>query len=289
MTCVGDPRSTSDTSTYLTLYGTMKTLVRPYRPGDETPLVSLWREVYATNGGFVPRTPSYWRSNILDRPNVEHADIQILHGPSGTILGFGVLGPGGDVLEFAVTRKATPSQRRACTQQLLTALERRARHHGYETIQLRLLASDRAVSQALSNLGYRSESTRSLQLVIVDLASFCAAILQHRQPEFPEQWASSFRVNLEPGNYRFCPHRTLNITVDPPSVIANVPDQGADCTISMDVLTMMEIAFGLTTVHRAFDEGCIAVSPKSTQSDAVRLLSQFVIRGDWYSPLADAR
>ncbi len=263
---------------------------RPYRAGDEPAVVALWAATHAEYGGFVPRSAPHWRWNILERPGVQPEDIQIVQRPDGTIVGYGVLGPGGRVLELVVTRDKPPRTRQAIATSVARALEDRARERGFQTLRFGLPATDRMVCRALRRLGYRMEPSGSLQLVIVDLAGLVTTLLRHREGEMPAGWRRTFLLILEPGNYRFCPHRRLHVSIGPPAVVTPNPDAlTADCTISTDLSVLTEVVFRRRTVEEVLEDGSVTVTPASRTEDAMRLLSKIVLRSAWYTPIADGR
>ena len=263
---------------------------RAYRPGDEQALVAVWANSHARYGGFVPRSVSHWRWNILDRPGVHPEDIQIVQRPQGTILGYGVLGPGGEVLEFVVATEQSPRLREAIASSLACALENRARAGGLQALRFVLPETDKAVRRALRRLGYRMEPSGSLQLVIVDVAGMVRAMLHHRESELPAGWGPTFLLFLEPGKYRFCPHRRLHVSIGPPAVVTANPDIDiADCTILTDLSILTEIVFGRKSVNDVVEDGSVIVTPSTRMADAATFLRQIVVRSTWYTPVADGR
>ncbi len=263
---------------------------RAYRPGDEQALVAVWANSHARYGGFVPRSVSHWRWNILDRPGVHPEDIQIVQRPHGTIVGYGVLGPDGRVLEFVVATEQSPRLREAIASSLARALENRARASGLKTLRFVFPQTDKAVRRALRRLGYRMEPSGSLQLVIVDVAGMVRAMLHHREPELPAGWGPTFLLFLEPGKYRFCPHRRLHVSIGPPAVVTANPDIDiADCTILTDLSILTEIVFGRKSVNDVVEDGSVIVTPSTRMADAATFLRQIVVRSTWYTPIADGR
>ena len=263
---------------------------RAYRPGDEQALVAVWANSHARYGGFVPRSVSHWRWNILDRPGVHPEDIQIVQRPHGTIVGYGVLGPGGHVLEFVIAIEQSPRTREAVASSLGRALENRARARGFQMLRFGLPNTDKAVCRALRRLGYRMEPSGSLQLVIVDVAGMVRAMLHHREPELPAGWGPTFLLFLEPGKYRFCPQRRLHVSIGPPAVVTANPDIDiADCTILTDLSILTEIVFGRKSVNDVVEDGSVIVTPSTRMADAATFLRQIVVRSTWYTPIADGR
>ena len=81
-----------------------------------------------------------------------------------------------------------------------------------EGISFQLPSQDKTVGRVLRRAGYREEErTRSLQLIIVDLASLLRELLRRPTVRFPRGWAPTFLMELTPGCYQFTPYQEIGI------------------------------------------------------------------------------
>lgn len=264
--------------------------LRPFRSGDETTLVDLFNQAFRDYGGFVPRTPEHWRWSILQRPGVEPEDVRILEREAdGTVVAYGVVDRDGKVLEFAVEPTLARRHRRRLARRLLDVLEARARERGADYVRLKVPVGEAAMRAALRGGGYREEEIGALQLVFVDLAGFLRRLLAHRAEE-AEPDPPAFRFELEPGSYRFAPHRRLLVRAGrPPEVSVDPGAVEVDGVLSCEMLTLCDVIFGRLATDDALESGAIQVRPTDRRGDAEALLRRLVIRAPWYSPIADGR
>jgi len=226
---------------------TSRLTIRNYSSGDEKSLVAMWNLTYACYGGYVSRSPEYWRWSILERPGVSPQDILILQC-SGEILGYGVLDPKGVVLELAISVKLSSRNREKIATRLVMALEERSRIRGDEIIRFKLPSTDEPVRRTLRRAGYREEGGESLQVVIVDPVSLLTKILCNRVSRIPEGWSPTFLLEISPGKNHFCPYQQLRINIRS-RIVEKVDQMGvtADYTVGTDLSTLTDLIFRRTT------------------------------------------
>ena len=281
--------------------GTGRSSIRHYRSGDEAALVALWNAAYASYAGYIPRSLQYWRWCILDRPGMSPHDVLILQDEhnQGGILGYGVLGqdgmygvpdPNGVVLELAVDPTLSNLRREQVASRLIMVLEERSRTRGDEMIQFKLPSTDGSICRALRGAGYREEKGEELQVVIVDLAGLLTKILCHRVARIPKGWSPTFILETNPGRYRFCPHRRVRITLEPPVAVAlNAMAGVADYRVDTDLSTLTELIFRRTTFEETIAAGRLAVHPGLGVGDVKMLVGLLALSSPWYMPHADGR
>jgi hypothetical protein len=276
-------------------------VLRRYQPGAESELVELWNRTHALYGGHVPRTVDYWRWCILARPGVEADDVIILAADeeAAPVVAYGVLGPGAAVLELAIDDGLVGEEREAVAARLVEALEDRCRVRGDEAIAMELPGNDGPLGRAMVAAGYRPEATGSRQLVIVDLALLLEELLAHRAPRLPHGWSPSFRVEIEPGAYHFCPQRRLLVRVGPPAQVTVLEGEGAaggdpaaasaDCRLRTDISTLTDLIFNRVEVEAVLAGSDLTVEPAERAQDVRTLLNLLVVKSSWYTPNADGR
>jgi hypothetical protein len=264
--------------------------VRSFAPGDEAALVALANRAYDHYAGNVPRTVEHWRWSILARPGVTAADILLLSQAAGDLLGHAVLGPGGIVLEFCLAPELAGERRAEAARALKDGLEARALATGRESILFELPRSDARVRALLAATGYRFEESRSLQLLLVDVAAALTRLLEHRQGRMPHDWRPVFRLDLAPGRYRIPGPLVLRVA---PGESRPVTPATGDAAYDIDVRTDLSTLTDLILRHTRFDEaraaGRIAVAPAAREQDARTLCAWLALKSPWYTPPADDR
>ncbi len=264
-----------------------KVIIRSYRSGDEEALVSLWEQAYASYVGFVPRSVKYWRWCILDRPGVSSQDILILQ-ENDHILGYGVLGARGQVLELAIDSRLSKPKRERMAGILIIALEARSRARGDDVIQFMLPHLDKPISRVLRGFGYRQTPSEVFKLAIVDHAGLMKRLLHHRKGKFPKNWSPTFAFGLDSGLIHL-PSQDLILIRLLPSIMVEVDpvDCSADIKVTTDYWTLVELIFQEITVEQAVVAGRLSVHPEEGKKDLGTLIGLLVIDRPWYVPAAD--
>jgi len=265
------------------------TNIRNYRPGDEELLVALWNLAYADYAGYVKRTAAHWRWCILERPGIDTADIIILE-KGGDVLGYGILGLNGTVLELAVDPRLSAGRREKVAGRVNIALEERSRTRGDEMISFEVPQIDEAICRALRRAGYREETSESLNMAIIDPVGLIRKILAHRGTRISPGWSPSFLLEVMPGHYRFCPYRRVHIqNGSPVAVTADPINAMADYIVGIALSTLTDLIFRRTTFESALKAGRITVQPISGLQDVATLINLLIIDKPWYTPHADGR
>lgn len=262
--------------------------MRTFREGDETALVELWNRAFAGYGGYVPRTVVYWRWCILQRPRQSREDIVIVEREN-QVLGYGVLGPNGKVLELAVDPPLPRSERSRLVGALCEALEARARARGDESIAFMVPSTDPVICRALKDRGYREEAGDFLNMTIVNPVALIRRILEHRRDRFPPGWTPTFHLSLGPGHYRFSPYPEIAVAIGNPPVVEGQAPARADYRIRTDLSVLTDLIFNRVTLAGASGSGALVVEPASGLEQVRTLMDLVALKLPWYSPYADAR
>lgn len=261
--------------------------VRPYRKGEETGFIELFRRSYGGYGGHVERSVPYWRWSILDRPGLSPEDILVAEEGS-RLLGYGVLGPTGWVLEFAVEPELGSARRGRVAERLASSLEALARSKQLETLVFQLPRGDRELVGILRRSGYLEEPTGSLQLVIVDLISLLQDLVA-RPPDGPSCPGETMLLELEPGGYNFLSHDRVLLGLSPPRAAAAGADTKADVVVRTDASNLTDMIFRRKTLDEIEAAGELTTDPPDLRDAAARILTALIVRTPWYTPPADAR
>ena len=267
--------------------------VRSYRNGDRARILKVWSSAYDRYAGHVTRTPSYWEWAIRERPGVTDDDILVAEW-RGRLMGYGVLGPGGKVLEFAIDPSLSGWLRRIVARVLVTALEQRARVSQCDAIYFRLPDGDAAQIAVLRSRAYVPDPSEHLQWVLLDLVELISSMLRHRWDQVPPEWERSFGFELEPGNYQFAPYRHLLIklsaagsSVERRTHDAPMPHDATMVSTTVD--TLADLILQKTRLDDELSHGRVFVNPDLAVKDVAKLLSLIRVTEPWFTPLADYR
>jgi hypothetical protein len=263
--------------------------IRSYRNGDETLLIDLWHRSYKGYGGYVARSLTYWRWCILDRPEMTMDDICLVE-KDGVVLGYGVLGPQGKILEIVVQPSLPKQDRKKLTARLCVALESRAKEKGEETIVFSVPSGDEAICEALRDCDCQEETGEFLNLTIVNPITFIQRLLEHRRAGIPQGWRKTFLVELANGRYRFNPFHRFHVEIgDSINVRPVMNGRATDCHIHTDLSVFTDLAFNRLSFESAVETGELRVDPPSELYEAEQFFTLVTLRAPWYSPFADAR
>ncbi len=266
------------------------TTIRSYQAGDEVLLVDLANRAHAPYAGPVPRTVEHWRWSILRRPGVTPEDVLLLVTGNGAVLGFGVLGPAGVVLELCLDPGLVGAERAVAAGALKTALEARCLAGGQESILFELPSIDEAVRALLLGDGYREEVSASQQILLVDVEEALRRLLVHQRDRLPGDRSPVFLLELGPGHYRR--KETLRLRVaprDPDPVGAAAAGAAADIRVRSDLSTLADIMLRRLPFDEARRSGRIDIEPASGEADVRTLFAGIVLEHPWYAPPADGR
>jgi ribosomal protein S18 acetylase RimI-like enzyme len=263
--------------------------IRGYREGDAIALAALWKTAHRKYGGYVPRTASYWNWYILNRPGVSVDDILVIH-EGGGILGYGVLGPKGHVLELAIEPTQSLGRRSEIATMLCKALERRAGAKGIPGIYMAVPGDDQAVCEALRASDYFESTGDFFNMTIVNPVGLIQRVLEYRRRNIPQHWVRTFLLEFANGYYRFNPFPKVYVQIGNELTVTPVTtEQPTDCRMKMSLSVFTELIFNRRTFQQAVTSGEITVTPHSELYDAQQLFSLITLRAPWYSPLADNR
>lgn len=263
--------------------------IRGYREGDTIALATLWNTAHRGYGGYVPRTVSYWNWCVLNRPKVSVDDILVIE-EGGAILGYGVLGPKGYVLELAIEPTLSLGRIGEIATTLCKALEKRARAKGDPAIYMSVPAGNRAVCETLCACDYSESNGEFLNMTIVNPVGFIQQVLEHRRKSIPQHWVRTFLLEFTNGYYRFNPFPKVYVQIgNELSVTPVTTEQPTDCRINMSLSVFTEVIFNRLILQSAIESEEVTVTPHSELHDAQQLVNLITLRTPWYSPFADRR
>jgi hypothetical protein len=271
----------------------MKTVINPqirrYREGDAVALVKLWNTVHREYGGYVPRTVAYWNWCVLSRPKVSVDDILVIE-EGGAILGYGVLGPKGFVLELAIEPTLLLKRMSEIAIMLCNALEKRARAKGDQAICITVAAGNQVLCEVLRAADYSESVGEFLNMTIVNPVALMRQVLEYRHKIIPQGWAKAFLLEFTNGYYRFNPFPKVYVQIANDLTVTPITTEPlVDCRINTSLSVFAEMIFKRLTFESAVESGQVTVTPHSELYAAQQLVRLITLRAPWYSPLADRR
>lgn len=268
----------------------MNWTTRHYRPGDEPRLVQLWNDAYEGYGGFIPRTAALWTHNIAMRPAVSAEDIVLAEG-RGVVQAFGVLGPKGRILEFAVETNLSHRRRKHACWALLEALEDRARRRGDSFIEVVAPFTDTDIDEALRSADYTFNDHDSMCVGVLNAKQLVLSLLERKAEQLPRDGAQTFSLEILPGSYQVSAYDRLHVSFRDKGVLVEevFPASDADsaCRITTDLETLTEIIFGQLDFARAAGDRRIQLDNGSVLRDAESLFSLLSIDAPLFVPPSD--
>jgi hypothetical protein len=216
-------------------------------------------------------------------------DILVIH-EGGAILGYGVLGPKGAVLELGIEPTLSLGRKSEIATMLCKALEKRARAKGNPAIYMSVPAGNQAVCDALCACDYSERMGEFLNMTIGNPVGLMRQVLEYRRKSIPQGWARTFLLEFANGYYRFNPFPKVYVQIGSKfTVIPVTTEQPTDCRINMSLSVFTELIFNRLTFQLAIESGEVTVTPHSELCDAQQLFSLLTLRAPWYSPLTDNR
>lgn len=270
------------------MVGRPESLIRTYSPKDVSALVELSNLCLAPYAGWVKRTPEYWQWSIMARPGVEPEDVLIME-LDGQIVGFGALGPQGDVLDFGVHPLTSERPKRVA--QLVCALEARARARNLDAIAFSLPITDTATDQSLRECGYVVERNRFLGMGILNPQTLIKEVLSARLENLARLREKLIVLTLAAGQDPFLLMSRLLIRVNGGIEVDDISDADTypqACVIATDLSALTELILGAGSLSDLIRQGRIRIEAASYRDDALTLLEALIIQAEWYVPYSDA-
>ncbi|HEY6923757.1 MAG TPA: GNAT family N-acetyltransferase [Steroidobacteraceae bacterium] len=263
--------------------------IRPYRTGDEGPIVELSNRSLAPYAGWMRRTVEYWQWSILRRPGVSPADVLVLESDD-RVVGYAALLGNGKVLDFSVAADQRRGKRRAFAKKLIHALEDNARARGCDLLTFSLPASDEVVDTALRDAGYVVEQSQYFSLGILDPRLLLLQLLSARRPQLPASGPGVFTLELTPGDYAVLQASRLLIRVDPDVSVEDISqafEYPSECVIRLDLCALTDLIFCRTPASTLLRESRLDIRPAESGEVACKLLDALIIETPWHVPYCD--
>ncbi len=265
-------------------------IVRNYRPGDAPSLVAVWNDSYAGYAGLATRSVEYWCWNVLARPGMSAEDILLLEA-EGQVLGYAALWTRGTVLDFVVDPGQPPRARRAMIRQLLSALEEKARQHGWDSIDFVLPATDRLMDKTLRAAAYLVEPGPCFMVRLLNPQALLLQLMRSPERSLSALSGKSFLVALTPGNDPFLLQTRLFIRIGETVAVEDVSDTAdrrADCAVQLSIGALAELIFCRAIAKDMLRNSLITIDPPSMHAEVCGLLSSLTLTSRWHTPRSDA-
>ena len=255
-------------------------IVRCYEDGDEIQLVQLFNEAYRVYGGFVPRTPEYWRWCCLDRPDVEKEGIKIVVCRE-KIVGYAVVGRLGNIWEFCFDY--AHDGERVVSLILKEAIEY-LENFGAESVTLNFPFEDVIFKEVCQKFGFVEVPSERMYLGVLDFERFLQPLVSAKKEKLKE-FNDEVYITFRDAPFWIEPHVSLKIeNRDTQIEEGNERDK---VLIETDVETFVSILFGTVKPLWAWLRFRLKIRPLRKVRGTLKLLSSLSLNDPWFFPYSD--
>jgi len=264
-------------------FGAGKYEMRIFEEGDEAKIVKLFAKAYSNYGGYVRRTPEYWKWCCLQRPDVERDGILVaLEKDSGEIVGYVVAGKSGNLWEL--TCPPHPDKKKIVSLLLGNAVSY-LEQKGVASVNFTAPQADSVIKQACKEMGFATSAPPKMFLSILNFQKLISLMANDKADELKEKFSETLVIRIK--DAPFWLSDTIRVKISRNEVA--VDDNARDSTVQVDVdyLTFCSLLFGNLSSFGAFARFRLKVRPLSKTSTLLRLLSVLRIRNCWSFQLSD--
>jgi len=267
----------------MTGFGTCKYELRIYEEGDEAEIVKLFDKAYSNYGGYVRKTPEYWRWCCLQRPDVEREGILVaMEKATREIVGYVVAGKSGSLWEL--TCPPHPDKKEIVTLLLDNAVSYLEKK-GAASVNFAAPQADLVIGQACKERGFATSAPPKMFLSVLNFQKLVSLIANDKADELKEKFDETLLIRIKDAPFWVCDTICVNINRNE----VTVDDKSQDSTIHVDVdyLTFCSLLFGSLSPFDAFTRFRLKVRPRSKTPTLLRLLSALQIKTDWSFQLSE--
>jgi len=257
-----------------------KYIIRNYKEGDEVQLTRLFNAVYRDYGGFVPRTPEFWRWCCLDRPDVEKEGIMVVVFKE-KIVGYVVVGKSGNIWELCFDRAHN-------SEVLVSSILEKAVEYltraGVESVTLNLPSEDFVVREACGKLGFVEVPSEKMFLSVLDFRQFLellCSVKKERLIGFNENFLISFK------DAPFWISPRILVRIENGETKIEEGNQPHEALIETDIGTFTSILFGTTNPWWALLRFELKIRPLRKIRRVLKWFSLLRLKDTWFFPSSD--
>jgi len=257
--------------------------VRSYEEGDEIQFIRLFNEVYRVYGGFVPRTPGYWRWCCLKRPDVEREGIfAVVNHRDENIVGYAIVGRSGNIWELCYDPRQDEEK---IVSFLLEKATRYLEKAGATSITFNAPGEDRIINKVCRKLGFAVLPPPKMILSVLNFRKLISLIVNSKKAELTTRFDETVLVKLK--DAPFWVDDKLFIQIGRDGVQVGDKAQSSTIQIETDVITFSSLLFGILTPFRSLIRLKVRVKPFWKTLTLLKLLSSLRMKTTWFFPLSD--
>jgi ribosomal protein S18 acetylase RimI-like enzyme len=255
-------------------------IVRSYEEGDEIQLTRLFNSVYQTYGGFVPKTPEYWRWCCLDRPDVEKKRI-IIVVCGEKIVGYAVVGKSGNIWEFCFDHAY--DGKKIASLILGEAIEY-LENFGAESATLNVPFEDLLAKEVCQRFGFVEVPSERLYLGVLDFERFLQLLVSAKKEKL-KGFNDEVLITFRNAPFWIDPH--ISVKVENWNTQIEEVNKRHKVLIETDIETFTSILFGTAKPLWAWLRFRLKIHPLRKVRDALKLLSSLSLNNPWFFPGSD--
>lgn len=254
--------------------------IRTYEEGDETELASLFNNVYHGYGGFVPRTPEYWRWSCLDRPDVEKEGIMVVVN-RGKIVAYAVVGKSGNIWESCFD---DVQDKKALLSLVLEHAIEYLTRVGSDMATLNLPSQDSAARETCEKLGFSLLPPDVMFLSVADFKQFLELVCSSKKGR-SSGLDGDFLIRFKNAPSWISPSIMIKFK-NGQTEIEN-ENKSYDVLIETDTATFTSLVFDTTRPLWALARFKLRVHPPWKLLRVLRLFSFMRLDDPWFLPRSD--
>lgn len=262
----------------ITLSKTSKYTLRGFEDSDENAIMQLFEKKFSNYGGYVPRTPEYWRWSCLERPDVEKEGIFVVVDQNETVAGYAVVGRSGTIWDFSYDPQMD------ILSMLLEASTRYLAEVGATSITLNSPSEDHVLNDLCKKLGFVAVPTPKMFLSIQNFRELILLLANSKKKEL-SKFNEVVLVKLKDSQFSMDNKLFLQITGAGIEVAENA--QSYTIRLETDHISFSSMLFGVSSPTRLFLRSKLRVKPFWKTVTVLNLLSSLQMKTKWFFPLSD--
>jgi hypothetical protein len=264
-------------------FGTGKYELRIYEDGDEAKIVKLFDKAYSNYGGYVRKTPEYWRWCCLQRPDVGREGILVaMEKATREIVGYVVAGKSGSLWEL--TCPPHPDKKEIVTLLLDNAVSY-LEQKGVASVNFTAPQADLVIGQACKEQGFATGAPPKMFLSVLDFQKLFFLIANGKADELKEKFDEILLIRIKDAPFWVCD--TICVKINRNEIAVGAKSRDSTIQVDVDYLTFCSLLFGNSSPFGAFARFRLKVRPLFKTSTLLRFLSALQIRTVWSFQLSE--
>jgi hypothetical protein len=262
---------------------TARFYIRGYRDGDEVEIVQLFNKAYADYGGYVRKTPEYWRWCCLQRPDVEKKGVFVATDQvTGEIRGYVVAGKSGALWELVC---CPGENKEEIVTKLLDVATDYLERAGASSVNFTAPKTDLTIRKASKNRGFIESKPPKMFLSILNFQQIVSSIAKQNEDELKRRFAEILLIKIK--DAPFWVSDTIYVQISRNEVKVEEKSLGSTIQLQTDYLTLCSLLFGTLSPFRALIRSRLEITPFLKTVNLLRMLSALQIKAQWSCQLSD--